>query len=180
MPSKKYNKFPAHLVKVNQKEKQQYCCDDKCPMFKGFLICAHTVAAAQVNGELECFVKWYVTNKCRANLASIAQEGMPKCVGRKGAVPKRKRLPHTPVESSSSQCFVQDSSEPNPKHLTVTSAATVTPYTSVSTVLPAPLPVSASVAQSYQFAGTGQLTTASSSILYHQYLLHRYKILPTF
>ena len=71
-------------------------------MFKGFLICAHTVEAAQVNSDLESFVNCYVTNKCRPNLASIAQQGMPRGVGRKGGVAKRKRLPHSLIESTSS------------------------------------------------------------------------------
>jgi len=153
-----------HLVKMSQ-DKQQYCCDDKCPMFKGFLICAHTVAAAQFNGNLEVFIKWYVANKCRPNLTSIAQEGMPKGVGRKGGVPKRKRQPRALIESTSSRFSVQDNNEPNPKRFTVTSDAIIAPVcTSVVTVIPPtqlPTAVSASVARAM---GIGQQTIASSSI----------------
>jgi len=46
-----------HLVKVQ--DRLQYCRDEY-PMFKGFSIRAHTVAAAQYNGNLESSVKWYV------------------------------------------------------------------------------------------------------------------------
>jgi len=90
-----------------------------------------------------------MANKCRPNLASIAQEGMPKGVGRKGGVPKRKRQPHALIESSSSQFSVQDNSEPNPKRSAVTSSSIISLVcTSVVTVIPpTPLPVSASVTQ---------------------------------
>ena len=92
-----------HMVKPNPKAVQQYCCDDRCPMFKGFSLCSHTVAVAQVNNDLQSFVKWYAIHKCRPNLTLIANEGMPKGVGRKEGVPKRKRAHRNPIETTSSR-----------------------------------------------------------------------------
>ena len=65
-----------------------YICDDKCPMFKGYSICAHVVAAAEDNGELASFLDCV---KCKPNLTAIASAGMPSGSGRKGGKPKRKR-----------------------------------------------------------------------------------------
>ena len=91
-------------------------------------------------------------------LSQSLQQGMPIDVGRKGGVAKRIRLPHTPVESSSSRCFVQDNGEPNPKRFTVTSTAIVTPYTSVATC------TIICFSKCAQSMGIDQQTTANSSI----------------
>ena len=40
-----------HLVTRNPKRISMFCCDKKCQMFKGFSICSHVVATAQVNGQ---------------------------------------------------------------------------------------------------------------------------------
>ena len=124
-----------HLVKVQ--DRLQYCCDDKCPMFKGFSIRAHTLAAAQCKGNLELSVKWYVSTKCRPNLASIVLEGMPKGVGRKEEF----------LQGESSNKFQSRAvflnflfkitvSLHNSKRLTVTSTGIVTSCTSIVTVTP--------------------------------------------
>ena len=44
-----------HLVKKNSRNKKQYCCDEKCPMFKGFMLCSHVIAAAHDNGDAFIF-----------------------------------------------------------------------------------------------------------------------------
>ena len=54
-----------------------YICDDKCPMFNGYSICARVVTAAE--------------DKCKPNLTAIASAGIPSGSGRKGGKPKHKR-----------------------------------------------------------------------------------------
>ena len=56
-------------------------------------LCSHIVAAAEVNGDLEIFLKQYCGKfgKQRPNLTEIAKHGMPAGVSRKGGkVPKKK------------------------------------------------------------------------------------------
>ena len=38
-----------HVVKTNPRSKQQYMCDEKCLMFKGYSICSHVIAVSHVN-----------------------------------------------------------------------------------------------------------------------------------
>ncbi|XP_065893382.1 uncharacterized protein [Dysidea avara] len=152
-----------HLVKPYQKQSQQYCCDDKYPMFKGFSICAHTVATAEANGDLGSFITWYVANKCRPNLTSIALQGMPTGAGRKGGVAKRKRTSRVAVETWSSRF---STTVPDPKRVSLTQGNTTSgayvssplqpainypTVTLPTTVSPAPLHASTSTA-------TGQLS----------------------
>ena len=89
-----------HIVTTNKENKNLYCCDDKCPMFAGFSICSHVVAVAECNGDLRSFLD-AARAKCTPNLTAIANQGLPKGAGRKGAVPKRKRKTLVPVESRS-------------------------------------------------------------------------------
>ena len=64
-------------------------------MFRGFGICAHVVATAHHNRQLELFVQWFVQTKCSPDLTAISREGLPKGAGRKGGVEKRKgKRPH--------------------------------------------------------------------------------------
>ena len=44
-----------HMVTVTSRNRNMYCCDEKCPMFKGYSICAHIIAAAEDNGDLKSF-----------------------------------------------------------------------------------------------------------------------------
>ena len=89
-----------HVVTTNKENKNLYCCDDKCPMFAGFSICSHVVAVAEFNGDLRSFLD-AARAKCTPNLTAVANQGLPKGAGRKGAVPKRKRKSLVPVESRS-------------------------------------------------------------------------------
>lgn len=45
-----------HLVTRDPKNMELFCCDKNCPMFKGFSICSHVVAAAHDNGSLKSFL----------------------------------------------------------------------------------------------------------------------------
>ena len=65
-----------HVVKINPSSKKQYICDDKCLMFKGYLICSHTVATAHVNDDFSSFIEHYKQKKAGPNLTAIAGHGM--------------------------------------------------------------------------------------------------------
>ena len=90
----------SHMVTSDPKNNKIYRCDDKCPMFKGFSLCSHVIAAAEDNGELKSFLEC-VCKSCVPNLSAIAYNGMPSGSGRKGGVPKRKRIKAQPVQSRS-------------------------------------------------------------------------------
>ena len=47
-----------HLVQA--KKTGQYVCDKACGNWNSLSICSHTVAVAEVNGELFKFVAWFV------------------------------------------------------------------------------------------------------------------------
>ena len=95
-----------HVVKTNPRSKKQYICDEKCPMFKGYSICSHTIAASSVNGDLNSFIENYKQKKCGPNLMNIAGHGLPNVSGRKGGVPKRKKRASVLVETRSvCPCF---------------------------------------------------------------------------
>ena len=46
-----------HVVQAKSNGKCLYICDSNCPMFKGFSLCYHVVAVAEVNGDLPLFLK---------------------------------------------------------------------------------------------------------------------------
>ena len=50
------------------------------------------MVAAEVNGELHLFLQWYKRNNPQPNITQLAMAGLPKGRGRKGGIPKRKRL----------------------------------------------------------------------------------------
>ena len=94
-----------HLVTSDPSNDTIYRCDDKCPMYKGFSLCSHVIAAAEDNGDLKSFLD-SISNSCTPNLTAIAMNGMPSGSGRKGGVPKRKRGKSQPVQSRSvRQCL---------------------------------------------------------------------------
>lgn len=78
-----------HLVMA--KNKGQYCCDSDCGNHKSLGICSHSVAVAEIDGELKGFVDWFVKAKRRPNITNLVLTGMPMGRGRKGGVPPRKK-----------------------------------------------------------------------------------------
>ena len=84
-----------HIVMTHKSNKNLYCCDDKCAMFKGFSLCSHVVAVAECNGDLKSFLD-AISSTCAPNLTAIANQGLPRGAGRKGGVPKRKRKSAVP------------------------------------------------------------------------------------
>ena len=78
-----------HLV--TSKKNGQYSCDSDCGNHKSLSICSHSVAVAEIDGELKAFVDWFVKAKKRPNITNLVLTGMPSGRGRKGGVPPRKK-----------------------------------------------------------------------------------------
>ena len=60
-----------HVVQTKPNNMCHYICDSSCPMFKGFSVCSHVVAVAEVNGGLPEFLK-SIQKECEPNLSAIA------------------------------------------------------------------------------------------------------------
>ncbi len=86
MVTSKSTKIPHYVAPSTN---GQYSCDTNCLQWKSSHICAHTVAVAEKNCELAQFLQWYVCSKQEPNITTI---GLPSGRGRKGGVPKRKRV----------------------------------------------------------------------------------------
>ena len=84
-----------HLVTRNPKKISTFCCDKKCQMFKGFSICSHVVATAQVNGQLESYLT-EINGLRKPNFTAISSQRMPSGAVRKGGVCKHKRNRNLP------------------------------------------------------------------------------------
>ena len=140
---KSYSSGQPHMVTVNSRNRNKYSklCDEKCPMFKGYAICAHSIEAAEDNGDLKSFLNCIT---CKPNLTAFASTGMPSGSGRKGGKAKRKRSRSIiPIETRSTRpCLLQSScrstqmlsplaeSTPGTSQPTTTSSATPGPILS--------------------------------------------------
>ena len=80
-----------HMVTIDHGS-LHYKCDDKCLQYKSANICSHTVAAAEVNGDLAKFLH-FLRHKCAPNLMQMAIHGMPAGAGRKGGKAAKKKVP---------------------------------------------------------------------------------------
>ena len=99
-----------HLVMA--KNKGQYCCDSDCGNHKSLGICSHSVAVAEIDGELKGFVDWFVKAKKQPNITNLIMTGMPTGRGRKGGVPPRKRKKSVAATSrTTASCFLTSTSE---------------------------------------------------------------------
>ena len=77
-----------HLVRSHGK-KGLYCCDQQCPMYKGFSLCSHVIAVAQHNGDLCSFLA-NLNGNSAPNLTAIATQGLlTGTAGRKGGKAER-------------------------------------------------------------------------------------------
>jgi hypothetical protein len=66
------------------KKTGQYTCDKVCGNRNSLSICSHTVAVAEINGDLSKFVAWFVKVKKKPSVSKLLLTGMPKGRGRKG------------------------------------------------------------------------------------------------
>ena len=76
------------------KKTGQYVCDKGCGNWNSLTICSHTVAVAEINGELSKYISWFIKAKKKPSLTKLVTTGMPDGRGRKGgkvAQPKRMR-----------------------------------------------------------------------------------------
>ena len=138
-----------HLVKASG---YHYKCDNNCQMFKGFSLCSHVVAVAQINGELSAFLN-APSSTFVPNLSSISQRDMPSGSGRKGGVAKRKRKQTVaPVESMS---FRQSLTSAGVSKLPTVASTPVTSPSSVS--------VSVSTDTSCTVLGSGVVITSCNT-----------------
>ena len=70
-----------HMVASDPKNDNIYRCDDKCPMYKGFSLCSHVIAATEDNGDLKSFME-NVCKSCTPNLLAIADAKWLRSKGR--------------------------------------------------------------------------------------------------
>ena len=64
--------------------------------FKSLGVCSHVGAAAQINAELEGFMRWYRTKCAKVpNLMQLAKHDMPLGASRKGNRAPRKKMPRS-------------------------------------------------------------------------------------
>ena len=127
---KSSSSLQPHVVQLKPNSKSTYVCDSNCPMFKGFSLCSHVVAVAEVNGDLPLFLK-AIQSKCNPNLTAIASHGFSCGSGRKGGIPKRKRKTPTQVESRSVRQSLQ--SQTTLSHLNTIPGAHATSLPTAST-----------------------------------------------
>ena len=106
-----------------------FCCDKNCQMFKGFSICSHVVATAQVNGQLKSYLT-EINGICRPNFTAISSQGMPSGAGRKGGSCKRKRNRKLPVIETRSlrPCLERDSMQSNSNACTNSHSGTISSF----------------------------------------------------
>ena len=87
---KSYSGSRLHLI--SRKKSGQYACNNMYPNWKSLGICAHSVAAAEDNHQLQFFIRWFLNAKKVPNLTKLATAEMPAGRGCKGtkAPPKKK------------------------------------------------------------------------------------------
>ncbi len=79
-----YSSVMPHLVL--QVSNGQYQCDDKCINWTTSGICSHSIAVAELNHDLDKFLRWYNTAAAEPNITSLAFTGLPSGRGRKGGI----------------------------------------------------------------------------------------------
>ena len=101
---KSFSSPHPHLVVQQDSKGHIYQCHKNCEMFKGFRMCSHTIAVAEINGELKSFLE--VLTNTTPNLTTIAMQGLPAGSGRKGGQEKhRKMKKETVLTRSVRQCM---------------------------------------------------------------------------
>ena len=70
-----------------------------CPNWKSLGICAHSVATAEDNQELQLFIHWYLKARKVPNLTKLATTEMPTGRGRKGSKAPPKKKPRIQPDS---------------------------------------------------------------------------------
>ena len=89
-----------HLIQA--KKTGQYTCDKACGNWNSLSICSHTVAVAEINGELSKFVAWFVKAKKKPSVSKLVLTGMPKGRGRKGGKQPQSKKKELAVQTRTS------------------------------------------------------------------------------
>ena len=121
-----------HLVTVNEKN-WQYTCGEKCLQFKSASVCSHTVAAAEINGDLIKFIQFLSRHKCAPNLMELASHGMPAGAGRKGGKVAKKKVQRKAAPSEENRISLGTQSSSNtpafpPSYSTYPHYSSYSPY----------------------------------------------------
>ena len=67
-----------------------YKCESECTYFQTCKVCAHVVAVAQRNGDLEKVIAWHKRQDHGIDATALAQVGLPKAsIGKKQATKKK-------------------------------------------------------------------------------------------
>lgn len=70
-------------------QKGHYECESDCIYYHTSKVCAHIVAVAKTNGDLEKFVGWHKKRQHGVNVTNLAESGLPKsCIGKKTSTRK--------------------------------------------------------------------------------------------
>ena len=89
-----------HVVTTSKVNPTRYTCDKQCVGWRAHNICAHCIAAAEDNNELQDFLTWFTASKGKkGNLTDAVYHGTYKHAGLKK--PPRRRYgdaTHLPVE----------------------------------------------------------------------------------
>ena len=89
-----------HVVTTSKCNPRRYMCDKQCVGWKAHNICAHCIASAEDNSELDQFLTWFASSKGKeGGLTSIVYHDTYKYAGLKKP-PRRKYgdVSHLPVE----------------------------------------------------------------------------------
>ena len=89
-----------HVVTTMKGNKLRYVCDKQCIGWKTHNICAHCIAVAEDNNELEQFLVWFASSKGKeCNLTNVVYHGTYQHAGSKKP-PRRKYgdVTHLPVD----------------------------------------------------------------------------------
>ena len=89
-----YSRKNAHMISYIKTG--DFACDANCLNWKGLGICSHSVAVAEVNGQLKEFLRLKKHQK-PPNLTNMVSTSAPRGRGRKGSVPTRHRKQSEPI-----------------------------------------------------------------------------------
>ena len=99
-----------HVVTTMKANQRRYVCDKQCIGWKAHNICAHCIAVAEDNEELDVFLVWFASSKGKqCNLTDTVYHGTYKHAGLKKP-PKRKYgdVLHLPVDQKTDRLPLSD------------------------------------------------------------------------
>ena len=99
-----------HVVTTSKANPTRYTCDKQCVGWRAHNICAHCIATAEDNNELQDFLTWFTASKGKkSNLTNAVYHGTYKHAGLKK--PPRRRYgdaTHLPAEQKADRLALSD------------------------------------------------------------------------